>query len=121
MRFLAAALISCALAPSAVAAPVAVLTADVTVNRHTHVARASAIVSDDASQVLDRRYRTVLRYRCGRGSWLTAKRIARGPASATISWRYPRRLSGRRCDFRIIVSRIGQPQQARSAVIRRRL
>jgi hypothetical protein len=121
MRFLAAALLLCVLAPAASAGrPVTVLAADVVVNRHTHVARASAIVADDANQVLDRRYRTTLRYRCGR-TWVTAKRISRGPASATISWRYPRRLSGRRCDFRIVVSRIGQAHQARSAVIRRRL
>ena len=102
MRFLAAAFLLCALAPTALAGrPVTVLTADVAVNRHTHVARASAIVADDASQVLDRRYRTTLRYRCGSGSWATAKRITRGPASAIITWRYPRRLRGRRCDFRI--------------------
>jgi hypothetical protein len=121
MRFLATAILVCALAPSALAAPVTVLTADVTVNRHTHVLRASAIVSDDAGQVLERRYRTTLRYRCGSGAWATAKRILRGPASATITWRYPRRLRGRRCDFRIVVQRIGLAHQARSAVIRRRL
>jgi len=122
MRFLAAVQLLCALAsPAAASRPVTVLTADVVVNRHTHVVRASAIVADDASQVLDRRYRTVLRYRCGQGSWLTAKRIARGPASATINWRYPRRLSGRRCDFRIVVARIGEAHQARSALMRRRL
>ena len=122
MRFLAAIVLSCALAPSALASgrPVTVLTSDVVVDRHAHVARASAVVSDDATQLLDRRYRTTLRYRCG-GSWRTAKRILRGPASATISWRYPKRLARRRCDFRLVVTRIGEPHQARSAVMRRRL
>src|SRR5436305_12402427 len=122
MRFLAAALLLCALAPTALAgSPVTVLAAAVSVDRHAHVARASAIVADDANQVLDRSYRTTLRYRCGSGTWATAKRITRGPASATITWRYPRRLRGRRCEFRIVVSRIGEAHQAHSAVMRRRL
>jgi hypothetical protein len=121
MRILAAVLFLGVIAPAAVAGqPVSVLAADVVVDRQAHVATASTIVVDDASQVLDRKYRTTLRYRCG-AQWLTARRIARGPASATITWRYPRRLAGRRCSFRIVVSRIGQAHRARSAVLRRAL
>jgi hypothetical protein len=121
MRILAAFLALCVFAPVASAGrPVAVLAADVVIDRHAHIARASTVVVDDASEVLDRSYRTTLRYRCGR-TWLTAKRIARGPASATIAWRYPKRLAGRRCSFRIVVTRLGQSQQARSAVLRRAL
>jgi hypothetical protein len=121
MRILAAVLLLCVCAPVASAGrPVAILAADIVVDRHAHMARASTIVVDDASQVLDRRYRTTLRYRCA-DRWLTARRIARGPASATITWRYPARLAGKRCSFRIIVERIGQPHQARSAILRRAL
>jgi hypothetical protein len=121
MRILAAVLMLCVFAPAASAGrPVAILAADVVVDRHAHVARASTIVVDDATQVLDRRYRTTLRYRCG-DQWLTARRIARGPASAAIRWRYPARLAGRRCSFQIIVERIGQAHQARSAILRRAL
>jgi hypothetical protein len=121
MRILAAVLVLCVFAPAASAGrPVAVMAADVVVDRHAHVARASTIVVDDADQVLDNRYRTTLLYRCG-ARWLTARRVARGPASANITWRYPKRLAGRRCSFRIVVARIGQSHQARSVVLRRRL
>ena len=121
MRILAAVIALCVFAPAASAGrPVAVLAADVVVDRAAHVARASTVVVDDANQVLDRRYRTTLRYRCG-ARWLTARRISRGPASATITWRYPARLAGRRCSFRIVVARIGQAHQARSVVLRRAL
>jgi hypothetical protein len=121
MRILAAVLALCVLAPAASAGrPVGMLAADVVVDRHAHVARASSVVVDDADQILDRRYSTTLLYRCGT-RWLTAKRIVRGPASATIAWRYPRRLARRRCSFRIVVVRIGQAHQARSDVLRRTL
>jgi hypothetical protein len=121
MRILAAIVALCVFAPVASAGrPVAVMAADVVVNRHAHVVTASTIVVDDANQVLDRRYRTTLRYRCG-ARWLTARRIARGPASATVTWRYPRRLAGKLCEFRIVVARIGQAHLARSAVLRRAL
>ena len=121
MRMLAAVLALCVFAPVVSAGrPVAVMAADVVVDRPAHVVTASTIVVDDASQVLDRRYRTTLRYRCG-DRWLTARRIARGPASATITWRYPKRLAGKRCSFRVMVVRIGQPHQARSAILRRAL
>ena len=121
MRILAAVLALCVFAPVASAGrPVSVMAADVLVDRHAHVVRASSIVVDDANQILDRRYRTTLRYRCGT-QWLMARRVARGPASATITWRYPKRLAGRSCSFRIVVVRIGQNHQARSAVLRRTL
>jgi hypothetical protein len=121
MRILVAVLALCVFAPVASAErPVAVLAADVVVDRRAHIARASTVVVDDANQVLDRSYRTTLRYRCGT-TWLTAKRISRGPASATIAWRYPKRLAGRRCSFRIVVTRIGESHQARSVVLRRTL
>ncbi len=121
MRVLAAVLVLCVFAPVASAGrPVTVMAADVVVDRHAHVARASTIVADDASQVLDRLYRTTLRYRCG-ARWLTARTITRGPASATITWRYPKRLAGRSCSFRIVVARIGEPHLARSAILRRAL
>ena len=123
MRILAAVLALCVFAPAASAGrPVAIMAADVVVDRHAHVARASSVVVDDADQILDRRYSTTLQYRCGSSTrWLTAKRIARGPASATITWRYSTRLARRRCSFRIVVVRIGQAHQARSAVLRRTL
>ena len=121
MRILAAVLALSVFAPGASAGrPVAVMAANVAVDRHAHTVTASTIVVDDANQVLDRRYRTTLRYRCG-DQWLTARRIARGPASATITWRYPKRLAGKRCSFRIIVARIGQAHLARSAILLRAL
>src|SRR5215218_8520944 len=85
MRILVAVLALCVFAPAASAGrPVGMLAADVVVDRHAHVARASSVVVDDADQILDRRYATTLLYRCGNSTkWLTAKRIARGPASAT--------------------------------------
>jgi hypothetical protein len=123
MRILAAVLALCVFAPAASAGrPVAMMAADVVVDRHAHVARASSVVVDDADQILDRRYATTLLYRCGSSTkWLTAKRIARGPASATVTWRYPKRLARRKCSFRIVVVRIGQSHRARSAVLRRTL
>src|SRR3954451_16586662 len=121
MRILAAMLALLVLAPVASAGrPVAVMAADVVVNRHAHTVTASTIVIDDANQVLDRRYRTTLRYRCA-DRWLTARRIVRGPASATVTWRYPKRLAGKRCSFRIIVAGIGEPHLARSEILRRAL
>jgi hypothetical protein len=122
MRILATVLALCVFAPAASAGtPVTMMAADVVVNRHAHVARASSVVMDDANQILDRRYNTTLQYRCGGTKWLTAKRVVRGPASATITWRYSTRLARRKCSFRIIVVRIGQAHQARSAVLRRTL
>lgn len=122
MRILAAVLALCVFAPAAAAGrPVAMVAADVVVDRHAHVARASSVIVDDADQILDRRYSTTLLYRCGGSTWLTAKRIARGPASATITWRYPKRLARRKCSFRIVVVRIGQSPRARSVVLHRTL
>jgi len=123
MRILVAILALCVFAPVASAGrPVTMMAADVVVDRHAHVARASSVVVDDADQILDRRYATTLLYRCGSSTkWLTAKRIARGPASATVTWRYSRRLARRKCSFRIVVVRIGQAHKARSAVLRRTL
>ena len=123
MRILAAVLALCVFAPVASAGrPVAVMAADVVVDRHAHVVtRERRSSSDDANQVLDRRYRTTLRYRCGSA-------VADGAADRARAGLGHRHVAvpdggsrGKRCEFRIVVARIGQAHLARSAILRRAL
>jgi hypothetical protein len=100
-------LAACALAPLAPAATVGPQFAsfNVRVDRAHHTVRIATIVADDGRQVLARRYRTTVRYRCDGGSWRTALRTPRTTASIDRGWRYPTRLSGSTCTFHATVHR----------------
>jgi hypothetical protein len=90
-----------------------VLLATARVERAPRQVVVRTVVSLPASRALERRYRTTLRYRCG-GTWQLALRTATGQASATLYWRYPARLAGRRCALEVRVAGPGG-SAARSA------
>jgi hypothetical protein len=122
MRPLALALttLAAAAAPAAADRPPRFVAVDLRVDRAAHRVHLATIVEDDAGQVLQRRYRTTLRYRCGTGRWHVAARTPPAPASIALRWRYGRALGGRTCRFRATVARRGGGS-ASSATYRRRL
>jgi hypothetical protein len=81
-----------------------VLLASARVERAPREVVVRVVVSLPAEQALDRRYRTTLRYRCGAAAWQVALRTSAGRAPATLHWRYPARLMGRRCALEVRVA-----------------
>jgi len=101
------------LAAAAPTPPPEVLVATARVDRAPRQVVVRIVVSLPAKDALDRRYRTTLRYRCA-GTWQVALRTDTGRASATLHWRYPARLAGRRCALEVRVAGPGG-SAARSA------
>jgi hypothetical protein len=116
---IAALLLLAGAAPASADRPPRFAAIDLRVDRHAHAVHLTTVVEDDAAQVLEKRYRTTLRYRCT-GGWHVAVRTGETTASVELAWRYRRRVGGKTCSFRVTVARRGGASTT-SKSFRRRL
>jgi hypothetical protein len=94
-----------------------VLLATARVERSPRQVVVRMVVSLPAKDALDRRYRTTLRYRCA-DTWQVALRTGAGRASTTLYWRYPARLTGRRCALGVRVAGPGGSASRAAGTVR---
>ncbi len=108
-----------ALFAAATAGPPEIMLATATVDRRARVIVVRTVVAAPAARALARRYRTTLRYRCGQTGWRVGQRSRPGAAADTLRWRYPARLTGRRC--RLVLRVLGPEGTATRVLGTRRL